>query len=94
MAKDKRERIKKINEQIKNLNETIRQSKEKIKSLKSSKKKLEQEIKIEDYAELKSVLQDYGITTVKDFEKFIDEYNNPQKTTANVDENEILENDN
>lgn len=76
----KEEKLEKINEQIQNENETIKKSKQKIKKLNLKKKKLEQQIANEEYAELKDVLKDYGITSVGDFQNFIDSCTDKEKS--------------
>lgn len=88
----KKEKLEKINEQIQNENETIKKSKQKIKELNLKKKKLEQQIANEEYAELKDVLKDYGITSVGDFQNFIDNYSD--NGTAVETENKKSEDNN
>lgn len=84
----KEEKLEKINEQIQNENETIKKAKQKIKDLSVKKKKLEQQIANEEYAELKDVLKDYGITSVGDFQNFID--NCTDKDRSETDDNTNL----
>lgn len=72
MAKDKQERLQKIITQIAKENLMISQAKQRLKSLNAQKKKLEQQIRDEESAQLMSVLADYGIRNIDDFEKFID----------------------
>lgn len=86
----KKEKLAKINEQIQNENETVKKAKLKIKELFAKKKKLEQQIANEEYELLKDVLKDYGITSVDDFQNFIDnctEKENPE--TINNAESEF-----
>lgn len=78
MSKSKQERLQKILEQIAKENLTISQAKEKLKTLNAQKKKIEKQIQAEEYEQLRSVLSDYGINTIKDFENFIDKTENPQ----------------
>lgn len=78
MAKSKQERLQKILEQIARENLAISQAKEKLKTLNAQKKKIEKQIQAEEYEQLRSVLSNYGINTIKDFEEFIDKAENPQ----------------
>ena len=72
MAKDKEERLQKIITQIAKENLVIAQTKQRLKSLKEQKKKLEKQIQEEESASLMSVLADFGIKTIDDFERFMD----------------------
>ena len=72
MAKDKEERLQKITTQIAKENLVIAQTKQRLKSLKEQKKKLEKQIQEEESARLMSVLADFGIKTIDDFERFMD----------------------
>ena len=72
MAKDKEERLQKIITQIAKENLVIAQAKQRQKSLKEQKKKLEKQIQEEESARLMSVLADFGIKTIDDFEHFMD----------------------
>ena len=72
MAKDKEERLQKITTQIAKENLVIAQAKQRLKSLKEQKKKLEKQIQEEESARLMSVLADFGIKTIDDFERFMD----------------------
>ena len=76
MAKDKEERLQKIITQIAKENLVIAQTKQRLKSLKEQKKKLEKQIQEEESARLMrrlmSVLADFGIKNIDDFERFMD----------------------
>ena len=72
MAKDKEERLQKIITQIAKENLIIAQTKQRLKSLKEQKKKLEKQIQEEESARLMSVLADFGIKNIDDFERFMD----------------------
>lgn len=72
MAKDKEERLQKIITQIAKENLVIAQAKQRLKSLKEQKKKLEKQIQEEESARLMSVLADFGIKNIDDFERFMD----------------------
>ena len=72
MAKDKQERLQKIITQIAKENLVISQTKQRLKSLKEQKKKLEKQIQEEESARLMSVLADFGIKNIDDFERFMD----------------------
>ena len=72
MAKDKEERFQKIITQIAKENLVIAQTKQRLKSLKEQKKKLEKQIQEEESARLMSVLADFGIKNIDDFERFMD----------------------
>ena len=72
MAKDKEERLQKIITQIAKENLVIAQTKQRLKSLKEQKKKLEKQIQEEESARLMSVLDDFGIKNIDDFERFMD----------------------
>ena len=72
MAKDKEERLQKIITQIAKENLVIAQAKQRQKSLKEQKKKLEKQIQEEESARLMSVLADFGIKNIDDFERFMD----------------------
>ena len=72
MAKDKEERLQKIITQIAKENLVIAQTKQRLKLLKEQKKKLEKQIQEEESARLMSVLADFGIKNIDDFERFMD----------------------
>ena len=72
MAKDIEERLQKIITQIAKENLVIAQTKQRLKSLKEQKKKLEKQIQEEESARLMSVLADFGIKNIDDFERFMD----------------------
>ena len=72
MAKDIEERLQKIITQIAKENLVIAQAKQRLKSLKEQKKKLEKQIQEEESARLMSVLADFGIKNIDDFERFMD----------------------
>ena len=82
MAKDKEERLQKIITQISKENLVIAQAKQRLKSLKEQKKKLEKQIQEEESARLMSVLADFGIKTIDDFERFMDNKDLFQGTNA------------
>ena len=72
MAKDIEERLQKIITQIAKENLVIAQTKQRLKLLKEQKKKLEKQIQEEESARLMSVLADFGIKNIDDFERFMD----------------------
>lgn len=82
MAKDKEERLQKIITQISKENLVIAQAKQRLKSLKEQKKKLEKQIQEEESARLMSVLADFGIKNIDDFERFMDNKDLFQGTNA------------
>jgi len=82
MAKDKEERLQKITTQIAKENLVIAQAKQRLKSLKEQKKKLEKQIQEEESARLMSVLADFGIKNIDDFERFMDNKDLFQGTNA------------
>lgn len=82
MAKDKEERLQKIITQIAKENLVIAQAKQRQKSLKEQKKKLEKQIQEEESARLMSVLADFGIKNIDDFERFMDNKDLFQGTNA------------
>lgn len=82
MAKDIEERLQKIITQIAKENLVIAQTKQRLKSLKEQKKKLEKQIQEEESARLMSVLADFGIKTIDDFERFMDNKDLFQGTNA------------
>lgn len=90
----KEEKLEKINEQIKNETATIKKAKQKIKELSIKKKKLERQIANEEYAALKDVLKDYGITSVGDFQNFIDSCTDKEKSETDNNTNSEYENAN
>lgn len=80
------EKLQKIDESIENENASIKKSKEKISKLKSKRKKLVQSINQNKFDELTDVLKSYGISTVEEFNKFIDNYDNAKMENFNSDE--------
>ena len=82
MAKDIEERLQKIITQIAKENLVIAQTKQRLKLLKEQKKKLEKQIQEEESARLMSVLADFGIKTIDDFERFMDNKDLFQGTNA------------
>jgi len=82
MVKDKEERLQKITTQIAKENLVIAQAKQRLKSLKEQKKKLEKQIQEEESARLMSVLADFGIKNIDDFERFMDNKDLFQGTNA------------
>ena len=82
MAKDIEERLQKIITQIAKENLVIAQTKQRLKSLKEQKKKLEKQIQEEESARLMSVLADFGIKNIDDFERFMDNKDLFQGTNA------------
>lgn len=72
------EKAEKVNEQIEKETTTISQAKQKLKMLNAQKKKLQKQIQIEQFAQLRDVLADYGIRNIEDFENFIDKSENSQ----------------
>ncbi|MCH5296035.1 MAG: hypothetical protein J1E85_00025 [Ruminococcus sp.] len=82
------EKLLKIDESIENENATIKKSKEKIAKLKSKKKRLEQSIKQTKFDELTDVLKSFGINSVEEFNKFIDNYDNAKNENS---DNTILQ---
>lgn len=80
------EKLKKVISDIENTKSEIEKSKAKIKKLTLQKKKLEQQIEKEKHNELCSVLSDYGIKSVNDFQEFLEKYSeetNPSENTNN-----------
>lgn len=80
------EKLKKVISDIENTKSEIEKSKVKIKKLTLQKKKLEQQIEKEKHNELCSVLSDYGIKSVNDFQEFLEKYSegtNPSENTNN-----------
>ena len=65
-----------VNKQINNERNNIKKAKEKLKKLNLMKRDLEAQRNEEQFAELKNVLANYGITSKSDFEKFIRENQN------------------
>lgn len=82
------EKLKKVIADIENTKAEIEKSKEKIKKLTAQKKRLEQQIEKEKHNELCSVLSDYGIKSVNDFQDFLEKYT----SEASADENANGEN--
>lgn len=72
------EKTEKVNEQIEKETTAISLAKQKLKMLNAQKKKLQKQIQIEQFAQLRDVLADYGIKNIEDFENFIDKSENPQ----------------
>lgn len=72
------EKTEKVNEQIEKETTTISQAKQKLKMLNAQKKKLQKQIQIEQFDQLRDVLADYGIKNIEDFENFIDKSENSQ----------------
>lgn len=70
----KEEKLKKIKEQIQNEKDSIAKSKQRIKEFSAKQKILEQQIAEEKYKLLQEVLKEYGISSVDDFQNFIDNY--------------------
>ena len=87
--KTNEEKLIKINSDIDNENLVIIKSKEKIKKLKKQKKEIEFRIAKEKNTELFKYLSEFGIKTVEDFQRFIN--NNPQNA---LDENKNIKNEN
>lgn len=82
------EKLKKVISDIENTKSEIEKSKAKIKKLTLQKKKLEQQIEKEKHNELCSVLSDYGIKSVDDFQDFLEKYSDSAGTNENQnDEN-------
>lgn len=73
------EKIKKIAEQLHIEEAQIKKSKEKTKKLKLSKAKFEKELQDVKFLELKETLQSFGIRTVNDLNKFLDNYSHSEK---------------
>nr|WP_302685774.1 hypothetical protein [uncultured Ruminococcus sp.] len=82
------EKLEKVILDIENTKSEIEKSKEKIKKLNALKKKLELQIEKEKHNELCSVLSDYGIKSVNDFQDFLEKYT----SEASADENANGEN--
>lgn len=78
MAKDKKEKLDKVNKSIEKENQIIAKAKSNLKKLKSEKKKIESQIANEESAQLLDVLSEYGINTIEDFENFIDKNENSE----------------
>lgn len=82
------EKLEKVITDIENTKAEIEKSKEKIKKLTAQKKSLELQIEKEKHNELCSVLSDYGIKSVTDFQDFLEKYT----SEASADENANGEN--
>ena len=80
------EKLEKVIADIESTKAGIEKSKEKIKKLTAQKKRLEQQIEKEKHNELCSVLSDYGIKSVNDFQNFLDKYVSGEDTTQNTNE--------
>lgn len=74
--KSTEEKLLLVNKQINNERNNIKKAKEKLKKLNLMKRDLEAQRNEEQFAELKNVLANYGITSKSDFEKFIRENQN------------------
>lgn len=74
MKTSHQEKLNKINTAIDSEKISIEKSKEKIKRLRQQKKKTEEAIVKEMHAELFNYLTDFGINSVNDFQKFLNEY--------------------
>lgn len=72
------EKLEKVKEKLSTEENILSATKEKIKKLKTEIKKLESKIANEKYSRLQDLLKDYGINTVEDFNKFVDNYINPK----------------
>lgn len=88
----KEEKLKKIKEQIQNEKDSIAKSKQRIKEFSAKQKILEQQIAEEKYKLLQEVLKEYGISSVDDFQNFIDNYSD--NGTAVETENKKSEDNN
>ena len=69
MATDKKEKLQKILEQIERENAVIAKAKDNIKRLNAQKKKLEKAIQDDEFAIIRSSLEESGITSVEDFNR-------------------------
>lgn len=78
MAKDKKEKLDRVNQLIEKENQIITKAKANTKKLKIEKRKLESQIANEESAQLLDVLSEYGIKTIEDFENFIDKNENSE----------------
>ena len=78
------EKLKKVISDIENTKSEIEKSKGKIKKLNAQKKKLELQIEKEKHNELCSVLSDYGIKSVNDFQNFLEKYTSEVNTDENI----------
>ncbi len=82
------EKLEKTISDIENTKAEIEKCKTKMKKLSLQKKKLEQQIEKEKHNELCSVLSDYGIKSVDDFQEFLEKYSEETKPSENTN-NEI-----
>ena len=69
MVADKKEKLQKLIEQIKKENEIIARARANIRKLNAQKKKLEKAIKDDEFAIIRSSLEESGITSVEDFNR-------------------------
>jgi len=69
MATDKKEKLQKILEQIERENAVISKAKDNIKRLTVQKKKLEKAIQDDEFAMIRSSLEENGITSVEEFNR-------------------------
>ncbi len=74
------DKIKKVDEKILCEENNIKNSKLKIKKLKSAKAKLAKDLQNIKYYELKDALQGFGVKSVDDLNKFLDDYANSEKS--------------
>ena len=70
MATDKKEKLQKILEQIERENAVIAKAKDNIKRLNAQKKKLEKAIQDDEFAKICRSLEERGITSVDEFNRF------------------------
>ena len=69
MATDKKEKLQKILEQIERENAVIAKAKDNIKRFNAQKKKLEKAIQDDEFAMIRSSLEENGITSVEEFNR-------------------------
>ena len=69
MVADKKEKLQKLIEQIGKENEIIARARANIRKLNAQKKKLEKAIQDDEFAIIRSSLEESGITSVEDFNR-------------------------
>lgn len=74
------DKITKINMQIIAEENSIKKSKEKIKKYKSEKAKAERNLRTIKLSQLQDTLQGFGVQSVEDLNKFLEEYSSAENT--------------
>lgn len=86
IAEDK---ILKIKEQLVSEQKVINKSKAKIKKLKAAKTRLEKELQNIRFSELQDTLQGFGVKSVADLNRFLEEYANSESADSAPTEEKI-----